>query len=131
MIVVDASAVIELLLGTALGKRLEARLFEGEELLNAPHLVDTEVLQVMRRLVLGKQLTAAQVDTAVNDLGALDVVRHGHEDLRGRVWELRHNLSAYDATYLALAESLGATLVTGDRGFLRVPGRRAKVEFWK
>lgn len=85
----------------------------------------------MRRLVLGKQLTSARVDAAVSDLGALDVVRHGLEELRGRVWELRHDLSAYDATYLALAESLGATLVTGDRGFLRVPGRRAKVEFWK
>lgn len=131
MIVVDASALIELLLQTALGKRLEARLFDGEELLNAPHLVDTEVLQVMRRLVIAKELTVAQADAAVSDLGSLDVVRHGHEEMSGRVWELRHNLSAYDATYLALAESLDATLVTGDRGFLRVPGRRAKVELWR
>lgn len=128
MIVLDASAVIELLLQTARGRRIEARIFEGSELLNAPHLVDTEVLQVMRRLVIGRELTLAAADAAVRDLADLDLVRHGHEELAGRVWELRRNLGAYDATYLALAEALGATLVTCDRRFLRVPGRRAEVE---
>jgi predicted nucleic acid-binding protein len=131
MIVVDASALIELLLRTKLGKRLEERLLGPTALLNAPHLIDTEVLQVLRRLVIKKELTVAQADAAVADLGGLDVVRHGHEELSGRVWELRHNLGAYGATYLALAESLDATLVTGDRRFLKVPGRDARVELWK
>ena len=65
------------------------------------------------------------------DIFELDLVRHAHADLSSRVWELRHNLTAYDATYLALAEALDATLVTGDRGFTRVPDRRAPVEVWR
>lgn len=131
MIVVDASVVIEILLATALGRRFESELHARTKSWNVPHLLETEVLQVLRRLVLARQVDAERAAVAVQDLGNLDLVHHAHRDLSSRVWELRHNLTAYDATYLALAEALGATLVTADRGFARVPDRRAAVEVWR
>jgi predicted nucleic acid-binding protein len=131
VIVVDASVVLEILLSTALGHRFASDLHARSDSWNVPHLLDTEVLQVLRRLVRARQLDAERALLAVEDLGQLDLVRHGHADLAPRVWELRNNLTAYDATYLALAEALGATLVSGDRGFDRVPGRRAPVEIWR
>lgn len=131
MIVIDASVVLEILLGTALGRRFETELFARTGSWNVPHLLDTEVLQVLRRLVRARRVDAERALLALEDLLHLDLVRHGHAELASRVWELRSNLTAYDATYLALAEALGATLVTGDRGFTRVPGRRAVVEVWR
>ncbi len=130
MIVLDASVVIEMLLRTSLGKSLADDLAGRDVTWNAPHLLDTEVLQVLRRLVIGKELTPDHAAMAVEDLQGLDIVRHAHGDLTARVWQLRHNLSAYDATYLALAESMAATLVTCDRGFDKIPDRRAVVELW-
>lgn len=131
MIVVDASVVLEILLGTASGRRFESDLYARSGSWNVPHLLDTEVLQVLRRLVRARQLDVERALLAVEDLGHLDLLRHGHAELAARVWELRDNLTAYDATYLALAEALGATLVSGDRSFDRVPGRRAPVEVWR
>lgn len=131
MIVIDASVVIEILLGTALGRRFESELYARTASWNVPHLLDCEVLQVLRRLVSARQLDPDRAFLAMQDLGQLDLLRHGHTDLSSRVWELRSNLTAYDATYLALAEALGATLVTADRGFTRVPNRRAAVEVWR
>lgn len=131
MIVIDASVVIEILLGTPVGRKFEAELYARATSWNVPHLIDCEVLQVLRRLVIAKQLDPDRAAFAVQDLADLDLVRHAHVDLSARVWELRHNLTAYDATYLALAEALGAELVTADRGFLRVPDRRAAVEVWR
>ena len=131
MIVIDASVVIEILLGTPHGRRFESELHERATSWNVPHLLDSETLQVLRSLVRARQLNPDRAAVAVQDLGHLDLVRHAHADLSSRVWELRHNLTAYDATYLALAEALDATLVTGDRGFTRVPDRRAPVEVWR
>ena len=131
MIVIDASVVIEILLGTPHGRRFESALHERATSWNVPHLLDSEALQVLRSLVRARQLNPDRAAIAVQDLSHLDLVRHAHADLSSRVWELRHNLTAYDATYLALAEALGATLVTGDRGFARVPDRRAAVEVWR
>lgn len=131
MIVLDASAVIELLMRSELGGRLEARLFSGNELLNAPHLLDVEVLQVVRNLVAARELSVGAARDKIERLQEMDVVRHPHADLAPRIFELRHNLTAYDAVYLALAEHLGeATLITCDRAFARVPGRRTRVEVW-
>lgn len=131
MIVVDASAVVEVLLCTELGLRLEGRLFGGDELLNAPHLLDVEVLQVMRALVAARRLRAEDAVDRIERLEQMDVVRHPHSELSKRVFELRQNLTAYDATYLALAERLRATLITGDGVFERAPGRKALVEVWR
>jgi len=131
MIVVDASAVIELLMCSELGGRLETRLFGGDELLNAPHLLDVEVLQVVRSLVAARELSVEAARDKIERLQQIDMVRHPHTELAQRIFELRHNLTAYDATYLALAEHLGnTTLVTCDRAFEKVPGRRARIEVW-
>jgi predicted nucleic acid-binding protein len=131
MIVIDASVVLEILLGTTLGRRFGDKLYAHAGSWNVPHLLDTEVLSVLRRLVRSRQLDKERALLAVEDLGRLDLVRHGHADCTSRVWELRTTLTAYDATYLALAEALGATLVSADRGFLGVPDRRAAVEVWR
>lgn len=131
MIVVDASAVIELLMCSELGGRLETRLFGGDELLNAPHLLDVEVLQVVRSLVAAREISVDAARDRIERLQQMDLVRHPHSELAQRIFELRHNLTAYDAAYLALAEHLGeATLVTCDRAFEKVPGRRARIEVW-
>jgi predicted nucleic acid-binding protein len=114
-----------------LGARLETRLFGGDELLNAPHLLDVEVLQVVRSLVAARELSVEVARDKIERLQQMDLVRHPHTELAQRIFELRHNLTAYDASYLALAEHLGeATLVTCDRAFEKVPGRRARIEVW-
>ena len=128
MIVVDASALTELLLQTDLGRRVEARLFASDEALHAPHLLDVEVLQAVRRIVLKKDISPARGAEALADLAALDVVRHAHGDLVARAWELRAHLSAYDGMYVALAEALGATVVTCDAPLSRAPGHAARIE---
>lgn len=117
MIVVDASAITELLLQTELGSRVEDRLYGDDQDLHAPHLLDVEVISAMRRLVHAREVNANRAQEAIEDLQMLRVIRHGHRDLAFRVWELRQNLTPYDAVYLALAESLDAALITCDRPF--------------
>jgi len=114
VIVLDASAMTELLLQTDLGTRVEHRLLRDEDL-HAPHLLDVEVLSALRRLVRTGELAAERAEDAIEDLQLLRLARHGHEDLLPRVWELRDNVTAYDAVYVALTEAMDATLVTCDR----------------
>lgn len=114
MIVVDASAMTELLLQTDLGTRVERRLLRDEDL-HAPHLLDVEVLSALRRLVRTGEVASERAEDAIDDLQLLRLARHGHEDLLPRVWDLRDNVTAYDAVYIALTEALDATLVTCDR----------------
>lgn len=126
MIVVDASALIEVLVGEP-NAALAARLAQ-EPVLHAPHLLDTEVLHVLRRLEQRRELTGAQVATARAHFDALAIDRYPHRQLSERVWALRTSVSAYDATYVALAEALDAVLVTTDRRLARATGVRATVE---
>jgi predicted nucleic acid-binding protein len=128
VIVVDASALLELLLQTPLGRRIEARLFRDDDELHAPHLVDVEVLQGLRRLVRTGEVSPSRAEEAIADLTDLDLNRHAHVDLAGRVWKLRDNISAYDAMYVALAEAIRAPIVTCDTPLARAPGHRAQVE---
>lgn len=128
MIVVDASAVTELLLQTGLGRRVEERLYGRDEDLHAPHLVDVEVVSALRRLTRAREVTPERAGEATDDLASLRIVRHGHVDLATRAWELRANLTAYDAVYVALAEALDATVVTCDGPFSTAPGHRAAIE---
>ena len=121
MSVLDASAVIELLLGTELGRVVAERVSDSATDLHAPHLLDVEVAQVLRRYVRDGDLTPREAAAALDDLRALDIERHGHEVLLDRVWALRDNLTAYDAVYVALAEALGTTLVTCDRKLSQAP----------
>ena len=128
MIVVDASAVVEFLLQTPLGQRVEARLFGVAEDLHAPHLLDVEVVQALRRLVRADDVLPSRADEALDDLTALSIRRHAHFDLLDRAWELRDNLTAYDAMYVALAEAIDAPLVTGDVKLASAPGHMAQIE---
>jgi predicted nucleic acid-binding protein len=128
VIVLDASAVVELLLATARGAAVRARIAEPEESLHAPHLLDVEVAQVLRRYHLAGDLGAGRAREALADLADLPVSRYPHDVLLPRVWELRRSVTAYDAVYVALAEALRAPLLTFDRRLAGAPGHRARVE---
>lgn len=127
MIVVDASAMVELLLDTEIGRRVDARVF-GAEGRHAPHLLDVEVAQVLRRFVLARQVSEARAREALADLAVFPIVRHGHASLVVRMFDLRANLTAYDAAYVALAEALDATLITCDGRAASAPGNAAHIE---
>ncbi len=128
MIVPDASAILEVLLQTPAAEPVEARLFDQSESLHAPYLLDIEVAQVLRRYVARRELMARRGEEALEVLAAFPLARYPHEPLLPRVWALRTNLSAYDAAYVALAEALGATLLTRDRRLAAAPGHSARVE---
>jgi predicted nucleic acid-binding protein len=128
VIVVDASAALELLLNTPPAAKVAARLFSRGETLHAPHLIDLEVAQVLRRWERTAEISAGRAEEALEDLADLPLSRYPHLMLLPRVWSLRHNATAYDATYLALAEALGATLITRDAALASVPGHGARVE---
>ncbi len=128
MIVVDASALLEFLLQTVLGARVEARLFRDRDEFHAPHLADVEVTQGLRRLVRTGEVSPARAADAIADLADIDLHRHPHLDLLTRAWKLRENVTAYDAMYVALAEALDAPLVTCDRPLASTAGHRATIE---
>jgi predicted nucleic acid-binding protein len=128
MIVLDASAVVELLLNTAAGQRVAARISDPHESLHAPHLLDVEVIQVLRHYTQSGQVPVEAGDAAAEDLRALDVARYAHEPLLGRVWTLRDDLTAYDGVYVALAEVLDAPLLTLDRRLAGSTGHAAAME---
>lgn len=130
MIVLDASALVELVLGTSTGRAIAARIADPEVSLHVPHLADVEVAQALRRYVRDGELDAGSAGRALADLRALDLQRHSHEPLLDRVWALRDNLSAYDAAYVALAEALDAPLLTCDGRLSRAPGIARRVELF-
>lgn len=113
MIVVDASAVLDLLLRRPAAERIEAEI-SSELVLHEPHLLDTEVLHGLRRWVGRGDLSPLRAEQALETLARLPMVRYSHAPLSEAVWELRERLGAYDATYAALARGLGATLLTSD-----------------
>ena len=126
--VLDASGAVELLLNTASGKRLAARLAGGAEVVHVPHLIDLEIAQVLRRYVLQGTLGERSGSLALRHWSDLDVERYPHKPFLDRIWRLRANTTAYDAVYLALAETLSEVLVTGDRKLVGVPGVKVAVE---
>lgn len=128
MIVADASALLELVLGTTRAERIGARVLAPGERLHAPHLLDIEVAQALRRLVQLKNLSAVRAGEALQDFQDFVIERHGHADLLPRIWQLRESASAYDAAYLALAEVLDAPLLTCDGKLARSHGHSAQVE---
>lgn len=128
MIVVDASAILELLLQTDDAGRIEARLFGHDETWHAPHVIDLEIAQVLRRSVATRQLEPDRGREVVDDLAELPLTRYPHAVLLPRIWELRHKATAYDAAYLALAEALAVPLVTRDRRLAGSVGHGAIVE---
>lgn len=128
MIVLDASAAVDWLLQTAAAQRIESRIFLHKHSLHAPELLDLEIAQVLRRLVREGALSASRAEQAIQDLLDLRITRYPHILLLPRIWQLRHNLSTYDAAYVVLAEKLGATLLTRDAKLASAAGHSATVE---
>jgi predicted nucleic acid-binding protein len=130
VIVLDASAAIDWLLQTAAGKEIEERIYSSGESLHAPHLLDLEVAQVLRRLVREGAVSWPRADQSIQDLLDLRVTRYPHFVFLPRLWRLRDNFTAYDAAYLALAEKLGATLVTRDSRLASASARLVSIELF-
>ena len=128
MIVLDASAAIEWLLQSPAGIKIEKRLYSPSESLHAPHLLDVEVAQVLRRYVRRKIISAQRGQEALEDLADIPLTRYPHDFLIPRVWELRATLTAYDAVYVALAELVNAPLLTCDGKIASASGHSANVE---
>ena len=128
MIVVDASALLEVLLRTPAAKAVEDRLFTAHQTLHAPHLLDVEIAQVIRRYAATGEIDGERGREALADLADFPLRRYPHDFLLPRIWDLRDNLTAYDATYVALAEALDTPLLTRDRRLARAAGHKAQVE---
>jgi len=128
MIVVDASAVLEALLRTPAATAVERRLFDPRQTLHAPHLLDVEAAQVIRRYAMNGEISGDRGRVALIDLADLPLRRYPHDFLLPRVWDLRDNFTAYDAVYVALAEALDATLLTRDHRLAAAAARHARVE---
>lgn len=128
MIVLDASAAVELLLNLPRAAAVRERIDDPDTQLHAPHLLVVEVLQVLRRRVAAGLTAEARARTAIDDLDDLGVNYHDHALTARRIWALRDNLTAYDAAYVALAELLGARLLTTDAKLAHAPGNRAHIE---
>lgn len=127
MIVVDTSALIDAVLARPIKPRLLARLSDDGDL-HAPHLIDAEVLHALRRLALTGAVTEDRLADARTDIADVTLTRYPLGPLADRVWQLRHQLTAYDATFIALAEALEVPLVTCDRRLARAGEHRARIE---
>ncbi|MEP6832470.1 MAG: type II toxin-antitoxin system VapC family toxin [Gemmatimonas sp.] len=128
MIVTDASIIVDVLLRMPGAETLDARLFDGNQSLHAPHLIDVEVAHVLRRYALRGEITDARGKSALALLQRFPLTRHPHEPLLNRMWALRQNVTAYDAAYVALAEGLSATLYTRDAALASSSGHQARIE---
>jgi predicted nucleic acid-binding protein len=120
--------MLELLLNTPAAPHIAERVFTERETLHAPHLIDVEVAQVLRRYAASGHIDATRGLQALRDLSEFPLVRYAHDLFLGRIWDLRHSVTAYDAVYIALAEALPAPLLTRDRKLASATGHRAKVE---
>ena len=128
MIVVDASVIAPALADDDEdGERARSRL--RGEWLTAPELLDLEVISVIRKALLGGALTRRRAGSALADLVELNLERVSHRPMLARIWELHQNLTPYDAAYVALAETIDATLLTADRRLSLAPGPRCTIEY--
>jgi predicted nucleic acid-binding protein len=129
VLVVDTSAVLEAIVATNPAPDLIERL-AGDGDLHVPHLIDIEVLHALRRLNARGQLSDERASDARTDFRDLALIRYPHLALSDRIWELRHNLTTYDAAYVALAETLEVPLITCDAHLTHAPGHSAEVELF-
>lgn len=127
-VVVDASALVEVLFLFAKADAVLKRLDASHAILHAPDVLDLEIAHALRRRWLAGEIDEARGLDALRRFEQLDIIRHPHLPLLDRVWALRHNLTAYDASYVALAELLGAPLVTRDGRLARSAGHAAAIE---
>jgi predicted nucleic acid-binding protein len=128
VIVADASAVFDMLRRRPTAAAIEARLLGSGLALHAPHLLDAEIAHVVRRHAAIGAIAPERGQELLTDLLSLPLQRHAHDWLLPRIWELRHNLTAYDAVYVALAEALDAPLVTRDKRLTAAHGHQARIE---
>jgi predicted nucleic acid-binding protein len=129
MIVLDASVVVDLLLDLPPhAGRIIRRIQQEAPALVAPHLLDAEVAQVLRRYVLRGEVPVADAAAALEDLAGLPIIRYPHTPLLARAFALRANATIYDALYLVLAEALAVPLLTRDTALAAIPGHGAQVE---
>lgn len=126
MIVLDASLVVELVTKGPSADSVARTLFESGETVIVPHLLDIEVASALRGLAAGQRIDQGWANQALIDLETLPAERFGHAPLLNRIWELRNNFTAYDATYIALAEATGSVLYTSDSKLCK--GHRARVK---
>lgn len=122
MIVVDASAALDALLSSG-----EARRRLGRERVAVPHLADSEICNSLRRMVRHRRISPLQAERVLRKWARLGLYRFEVVSLLGRIWELRDDLSAYDATYVALAEALDCPLFTADSRLATAPGLRCSI----
>jgi predicted nucleic acid-binding protein len=120
--------VIEVLLRSQAGLAIEERIFSPEETLHAPHLLDLEVAQVLRRYCVSGEMDPERGREALTDLTEIPINRYPHDVFLPRIWDLRANMTAYDAAYVALAEMLPAPLLTRDTRLASAPGHEAVIE---
>jgi predicted nucleic acid-binding protein len=128
VIVVDASVVVEVILRMPAAAALQRRLFEPGLTLYAPHLLDIEVAQAVRRGAANRYIDPERGREALADLADFPLHRYPHLFLLQQVWDLRNNLSAYDAVYVALAKLLDAPLLTRDRRLANAAGHHTRIE---
>jgi predicted nucleic acid-binding protein len=126
--VVDASVVLDALLRRAKSEAVRERLLAGREMLHAPHLLDIEVAHVIRRYAMIGDMDGERGRAALAILAELPLRRYRHDFLLQRVWELRNNFTAYDAVYVALAETLDVPLLTRDRRLATAARTLVRVE---
>ncbi len=126
--VLDASAVVELVLGTRSGMEILTRIADPRLSLHSPELVDIEVLSVLRRYELTDIIPPDRIACGIDNLRDLDLHRHPHGPLLPRIWSWRYNLTSYDAAYVTLAEVLDAPLLTTDARLAGTPGLPVSVE---
>ncbi len=128
MIVIDSSVILEVLLVTPAAPGISRRIFARRETLHAPHLIDLEVAQVLRRYVSSGEMSATRGLEAIQDFLDLSITRYPHDLFLTRIWELRNNITAYDAAYVALAEALMVPLLTRDSRLASIPNHKARIE---
>jgi len=126
-VVLDASALVEFLRWSPVGQAVADEIVGNRASAHIPHLAGVEVTSAFRSLVARGDMSPKRAASAVEDLADLPVSRHPVEPLLTRIWDLRKNLTAYDATYVALAEALDAPLLTADRRLVRASGNRAEI----
>lgn len=130
MVVIDASALVDALLGEQADPQLLARLEDAGEL-HAPHVLDVEVLHALGRLVRMEEIDDERALDVIDDLRIAPIERYAHDRLTERIWSLGGNVTAYDAAYVALAEALDLPLVTTDARLARAPGHDATIELYR
>lgn len=131
MIVVDSSAVIEVLFRSQVGMDIEELILSPFENMCAPHLIDLEIAQVLRRYCASGEISPERAQHALEDFEGMPITRYPHDILLHRIWELRNNITAYDASYIALAEALPARLFTCDKRLASAPLHDVVIELFQ